>query len=269
MSDTQLSDCTDVDNYVIFKLCGFNPFKNYRIINSYTYDLKHKYIKSIFINDELTEMRINLHKDIDYCKHRLEIRTYLYCICFNLILKIESEAYLPYYIEEIICRNGKMVLKDSLPLTDTMKIIKEETAEDFYKKILNSPTGIKENFIQYEIIFKILNNPNRIVQFMSLYDLLLRLRQGKDKYPSQKKVTDYLKKNKDRFNFISFHNTRKKNKNYREDNFTHLRNQIAHCEEFNDIDNYKKLGEEIDAKLIRNLLEVINDTIIFKGETNK
>ena len=75
-------------------------------------------------------------------------------------------------------------------------------------------------------------------------------------------VIDYFTKNKDKYSFLRFSPTRRKGKNFDEDCFTYIRNEIGHCEETNDLNLYTQLGSTITQELIRQLVIVINDVIM-------
>ncbi|AVK48996.1 hypothetical protein AXY43_13735 [Clostridium sp. MF28] len=87
------------------------------------------------------------------------------------------------------------------------------------------------------------------------------LSKGKSKV-EQRNVVDYIKDNKNRYEFVYFKPTRRINRNFEEDCFTYIRNEIGHSEETNDLELYKELGSNISQNLIKNLILIINDAIL-------
>lgn len=253
-------DYSKSSNYLICKLYGF---KNLTIMENKNYPIKNELIKSIKLNDNLESIQIELKDGITYTGHEDEIKSYLYHICFNLIIRTEVFYTMPMYSIDLIHENNKdLKAKDILNIRGVCEIRRDYSADDIYYKITNSSTNIEKNIMKYERIFKTLHNPNKIVQFMSLYQFLMELLQGDKEYPSQKNVTEYLRKKEKEYDFISFKKTRKKGQNFDEDYFTYKRNEIGHSEETNDLNLYRKLGSEIDQQTIKNLVIVINDVIM-------
>lgn len=260
MNNNQLNNNLQQPNYLI---CTLHGFKDFLLYDNKPYIVNNELIKSIYIDNDLKQMKVELQKDITYTGNEKQIENYLYHLCFNLIVKTEVCYSLPVYTIDVIFENNKdMVVKDSLNLNDTIEIIRSYQGDYVYNLITKSPTSIEENFMKYERIFKTLHNPNIIVQFMSLYQFLMELLQGNKPHPSQKSVTKYLKANKHKYSFLSFKPTRKQGESYNEDCFTYIRNEIGHCEETNDLNLYKQLGNQITQQLIKNLIIVLNDIIL-------
>ena len=96
---------------------------------------------------------------------------------------------------------------------------------------------------------------------MSLYQFLLDLLSEGHTYPAQSYVTEYFKNNIDKYPYVSFKPTRRKNKEFNEDIFTYIRNEIGHSEETDDLELYENMGKQINNQLIKNLVHVLNDVI--------
>lgn len=253
---------TKPKNYLICDLYGFN---NLVLNKNEKNEINNEIIKSIFIDKNLESMFIELQDNITYTEHEQEIKTYLYHICFNLIIKTEVCYNKPVYlIREIYENNKPIIFKDYLRFRESLEFTRNFDAESIYNKIIKSPTSIKDNFMKYERIFKTLHNTNNIAQFMSLYQFLMELlkKHNNEKIISQTLVIIYMKKHRHKYKFLSFEKTRRIGKNYKEDCFTYLRNEIGHCEESNDLNLYKELGSKITQQLIKNLIIVINDVIM-------
>jgi len=260
MNNSESNTNSKSQNYLICNLYGFDKLV---LSDNQSYVINNELIKSISIDDNLKSMYIELQDNITYTGHEEEIRNYLYHICFNLIIKTEICYNVPVYSINLIHENNKPItIRENLGIRDSLTIIHNFSAQSIYDKIVNSPTNIKENFVKYERIFKTLHNPNNIVQFMSLYQFLMELLQGSRPHVSQKSVINYLKNNKDKYDFLYFKPTRKEGENFDEDCFTYIRNEIGHSEETNNLNLYKQLGSQITQQLIKNLIIVINDVIM-------
>ena len=62
--------------YLRFSLHGFKALKLRD--NTEKFNIDNEYISSIYINDDLTEMYVELHKNITYEKFHKEICTFLF-----------------------------------------------------------------------------------------------------------------------------------------------------------------------------------------------
>lgn len=247
-------------NYLI---CDLHGFKNVTINNNVNYRIDSDIIKFIRIDDNFKNMYVELQDNITYKEYEREISNYLYHICFNLIVRTDIHYIIPFYSINTICENSeKITRKDTVHIRDSLELKYNVNSNTLYNNIVNSQTSIDDNFMKYERMFKTLHNPNNIAQFMSLYQFLMELLQENRTYTSQKLVTNYLKRNKDKYDFLYFKPTRKINENFEEDCFTYIRNEIGHSEDTNDLNLYKELGSQITQQLIKNLLIVINDIII-------
>ncbi len=247
--------------YLRFRLEGFNSL-NLRD-NTEKICIDNEYISSIFINDDLTEMYVELREGVTYEQFHTEICTFLDGICFNMLSQVEVDADVPYYMLELVCDGTNYTIYDRACISDSMSLIRKVSATNFYDKIISEKNAVFEQHILYQKMFEMLHNPNTTMRFLGLYDLLLSLlsRNGELK---QKYVHDYLGKHKERYQpDISFF-TNKDGKS--EDTLTNLRNKIAHCEQTNDLESYRTIGSQIPPAVIRILLKVLNDVICEKSE---
>lgn len=89
--------------------------------------------------------------------------------------------------------------------------------------------------------------------------MLLELVTPNGKEQKQWRVTQYLRTQN--YEFVSYFKTRKKKKKYREDSFTHLRNELAHAEDCNNLEHYKTLSSTVTIPLVIQLVRVINDCL--------
>lgn len=245
--------------YLRFSLHGFKAIKLRD--NTEKFNIDNEYISSIYINNDLTEMYVELHKNITYEKSHKEICTFLDGICFNMLSRIEVEADVPYRRLELVCDGTNMVVHDSMCFRESLIITRNIPASNFYKTIISKENAMCEQHVLYQKIFEMLHNPNPIMRFLGLYDLLLVL-VSKENDIQQKYVHIYLGKNKARYEpYLSFI----KNKDGKsEDILTHLRNEIAHWEQTNDFEKYRTV--EIPPSLIRLLLCILNDVICEKSK---
>lgn len=247
-----------MERYIRYKLVGFN---NIKINGNCEFNLDTNLFKSILISDDVKHLTVELQDAITLAEYENEILVYLNHICLNLIMQTEATLNAPVRILELVKDGTIMNIHDHIKLQDSMEIIRSTSAPEFYKKVVNSPTAMSRHFLLYERIFKTLHNPNKVVQFLSLYEFLMELLSKGKKRIEQKNVTEYIKNNSSRYPFVSFKPTRRKGQTFTEDNFTHLRNEIGHCEDTNDLNMYKGLGCQITDNTLRHLIKVLNDVI--------
>ncbi len=247
--------------YLKFSLHGFNSLK--LSDNSEKVYVDNEYISSIYINNNLTEMYVELHQNVTYEKYRKEICTFLDGICFNMLSQVEVDADVPYRELELVCDSTNYVIHDNMIFRESLMITRNILASSFYNTIISKENAMCEQHVLYQKIFEMLHNPNPIMRFLGLYDLLLVL-VSKENDIQQKYVHNYLGKNKKRYEpYITF----VKNKEGKsEDTLTQLRNEIAHCEQTNDFEKYRTVGSRISPAVIRILLCVLNDVICEKSK---
>lgn len=245
-------------NYVQYKLHGFN---NLILKENIQYEIDHPLIRSIHISDDITSMIVHLNDNIHYKEHHIDIERYLNHICFNLIIQTEAELSQPVRILECIHDDNTISCYEHVRILDNVKIVRNYDAEGIYHKIIDSQTSFDKHYIKYERIFHILHNPNKIMQFMSLYQFLLDLLSEGKEHPQQRYITEYFTNNKEKYPLVSFKPTRRPNRDFDEDMFTYIRNEIGHCEETNDFALYEKIGTQITGPLIKDLVSVLNDVI--------
>ena len=245
-------------NYIQYALRGF---KNLILKDNKSYDINHSLIQSIYISDDITSMIVTLKENIHYFEHNKEIERFLNHVCFNLIANTETEVFQPVRILESVHDENQISCYDHVELRDSLRIIRNYNADYIYKSVIDTPTSIDRHYLKYERIFRILHNPNLIMQYMSLYQFLLDLLSEGHTYPAQSYVTEYFKNNIDKYPYVSFKQTRRKNKEFNEDIFTYIRNEIGHSEETDDLELYENMGKQINNQLIKNLVHVLNDVI--------
>ena len=136
-------------------------------------------------------------------------------------------------------------------------------SKSFYTEILNKSNSVlnSQKYNLYKTVYDILQCPNFAIQYMALYELLNSLLPIVSKRKTQKDVTTFFLKNKEKEYQVSFMPSRKKNKGNEdgnEDYFTYLRNQIGHPGGLSS-EKIKKLG--IKEATIKCLLRIINDVI--------
>lgn len=248
------------ENYLQYRLYGF---KNLVLTDNFKFSIDNEFIKNIRISDNVDTMTVELRNNISYEQNKQQIESFLNHICFNLIIKTDVDIYQPVRVLEVIKENNSIIkIKDRIQMKEKVTFIRNYPASVIYDRIVNSKTSFDKNFVKYERIFKTLHNPNPIAQFMSLYQFLMELlSKGKSKV-EQRNVVDYIKDNRSKYGFVYFKPTRRVNRNFEEDCFTYIRNEIGHSEETNDLELYKSLGSQISQNLIRNLVLIINDVIL-------
>lgn len=248
------------ERYLEYQLAGFSGLN---LKENSEFQVSNEYIKNIYLNDDLSKFKVVLNDGISYNEHGSAIEMYLNHIFLNLIINTEADISMPIRRLEMVHDGSKIEVYDNIYCRDSLSIMRTSPAEDIYDKIVNSQTDFENSAVIYERIFKTLHNPNLIVQFMSFYQLLMELLANNGQ-PKQKDVIDYFKNNENKYPFITFEPTRKPNVRiqFDEDSFTSLRNEIGHSEDTNDMDSYKSLGSKVNSRLIKNLVQVINDILI-------
>jgi len=251
-----------MERYLIYKL---NGLESYKIQNNLNFNVENDLIKKIFIDDNLKEIKVELQDNIYYEEKEDEIKKYINHVFFNLITQTSSVLKEPS-IEIIKIKDGKIsplisITKSSSKFSISVQI----EGEKLYNNITTSKTAINKHALYYERIFSILGNPNKVVQYISLYDFLMELLTPYRKNNAQRYIVSYFKEKYRNYSFIEFQlsrDPRKAGKNFKEDSFTFIRNEIAHVEDTNNLNLYKELGKKINDKIIRDLIKVINDVIL-------
>lgn len=251
--------------YLQYKLHGFERLT--LTDNDNYYPMNNDLFKSIHISNDVKQLTVELNDGITYNEYKSQIDTYLNQICFNMITDPNISLNSPFRCIEIVKdkddadNEGETKVFEYITLKDELILIQNSIgAEGFYKSVIDGKTAIDKNFVLYERMFKTLFNPIKVVQFLSLYQLLFELLSKGKKYPAQHYVTEYIKKNKDKYPQIGFKSSRKNAK--KEDSLTYLRNEIGHCEDTNDFNLYSQLGSQISDAVIKQILIVLNDVIL-------
>lgn len=250
-------------NYVQYKLSGFSGLE---LKENEPCEIENNpYVKSVELNNDLTAVTINLRDGVDFEENKGNIELFLKELIFNLIIKTEADVEHPNWSIEYV-RNGNMItVNEHIFIHDAVTVLRLVRANSVYSSILDSPTAIVNKQLLYERIFCILQNPNLVVQFMSLYEILSEMVQKIIKNgEGQEKVGNYFKSTMGKYSFIvKFYPSTKPGKNGKsEDLFTYTRNAIAHCEDKNDLNEYKRIGSQVTSKMIKDLLLVLNDVIM-------
>ena len=259
-----------MNSKVIYEMWGFNkqafryPGQHSVIIDDdiiWKYR-DHKFLESVIISKELDRITFILLPQKEAHTYIDEIRDDLERICFNIITYTEFPTIQPVCeIKQIIDSTGKQIeLRDRLRMRDEMMIKHSIRSEELSRKIMLTPTPIKEYKAVYKEIFYILHNPHKVIQYMALYDLLQDKICDGGNQKRQETVRNFLGKNKERYSFVSFVE-RNDDSDKKEDIFSHLRNNIAHSTKAG-IEEFMQTAEKISDKEISNLLVVLNDIIL-------
>lgn len=261
--------CNTNKNFIKAKLFGFDCVLNGDMI--YRFKLKNNkpvkiqnndIIDEMFISDDIDSLTLYLKNNKYYEDYTDEINTFLYKICFNMLININVYFNIPYYIiTSYTQKDNSTLIKDKIGLYEKvdMKLFDGDPANNFYKSIIETDNAIEIKKVKYERLFKILHNDNMVSRFMALYqylqDLVKELYKNNSKqFKGQSSVIDYLYQCGENLNF--------ENKNRHEDVYTHFRNRIAHAEDTDNMDEYVVINKEINIEIIRNLLIIINELII-------
>lgn len=245
-------------NYVEYDLYGF---ENLKLKENKRHEMIHPLIRFLYIADDITSMTVTLNENVHYNEHCDEIEKFLDHVCFNLIVNTEVDVYQPVRILKSVHDEDEITFFDQMGMTDNCSITRNYNADSIYKVVIDTETAIDNHNLMYERIFKTLQNPNLIMQYLGLYQFLMELLSKGKEYPCQANVINYFKNHQEQYPYISFKQTRKKRKKYKEDTFTYVRNEIGHCEETNDLAVYKEMGKKVDNRLIKRLVSVLNDVI--------
>lgn len=233
--------------------------------NSKYYYGKHDILESVFIDDKFSTLTFTLLPGKEAKDHLDEISDELEKICFNIIAYSGIPTVQPVCSIEMITNElgTKIELSERLSFRDSIEIRSEMEMSVFYENIMRKNTPLSDNKATYKELFFILHNPHEVIQFIALYDILLNLICRPDERNKQKRVRDFLGKNRNKYPFIQFHQCND-NSDKKEDTFSHLRNNIAHSKSAG-IEEFQKTSESITYREISYILQVIND--IISGET--
>lgn len=161
---------------------------------------------------------------------------------FNIIGEDNNIIYFDYrYYVYNPCKKYSIIesniLQDTLPLRDAAIPVCHNLKIQDFKKLFENKSKDSENFYEdLDVLMTILKIKEVTLRYLMLYEFLRVRITVPDKNPiknSQKDVTDFIR---DKYNpvkpvnFIGFKPTRRKDKDYKEDDITYYRNLIAHSD---------------------------------------
>ena len=245
--------------YSLKGLCNLRLTRNRKIA------LHHLLVKSVLIQEELKWFALVLNEGVQYVEQKTAIDLFAKQLFFSMVVQTDADINQPRILISSYVDGERIDLVEYFSLDEDIVCLKEEPADYVYKKIIDTAwPAFDTQKVRYERILSTLQNPSLVIQFISLYQLLMELlgQKASVKHPSQQNVYDYFFKNSKKYPDVTFRKTRKKDREFEEDSFTYLRNELAHCEETNDMILYLKLGSSITCQTIKQLARVINDVII-------
>lgn len=252
-----------MNTIVVFTMIGFNSkSRNITLTenNKYNYS-DNSLFKSVYINDNLSEITFELQPNKTFEEHDEEIYIELERICFNLILCPKIRITQPYYKLKYIKPDSNVKFNDTISFKEDLCLNISLHAASIYKQALESSNAVHNYGYIYKEIFLILKNPIKAIQFLALYDIMQDLICGNSEQP-QKILHDFFGKNKNKYPFISFKPSIK-HPSKMQDSFTHLRNSLAHSRDLG-AEEYLKIANNICEQDIKNILTVINDYLCNK-----
>ena len=253
---------------ITYEMHGFNKSMKDGVVTStvemkdnqcYTY-IDHPFLETVYIDDKFDKISFTLKKGLLAKDYISRVDDELEKICFNILIHTEIPVFQPICrLLEVKDENGnecQMALHEYLGLHEKVLIKRCCDASKIYEKITTNIVDISNNKVKYKELFYILHSPHRVIQFMGLYEQMASMICSPIQ---QSKIHDFFGKNKQRYSFINFIESRK-DPSKKEDSFTFLHNSIAHSEQLG-VEEFVNISKSISDELIRNLLLVINDLI--------
>lgn len=231
------------------------------------FDLNHDQLDSVFVDAHLNTVTIYVKTGVHFNEAVPAFKEFMHQFLLGIILHSNVIIDSPEYREVSRYQREDSIVSYSSNIT----VQSSYSAVHIYNgaKLLNHviETGQtrlnSNNKLLYRRLYSIMKNSNRIVKFMALYEFLLDVvSKGKAK-KEQRNVGVFIKSQNlhKRSDKISFHTTRRKNKNFQEDIFTYYRNEIAHAEFENNFTQYERLAQNIDNQIIKQLIVLIDVAI--------
>ena len=150
-------------------------------------------------------------------------------------LTLHMKTLFPFYKEVSRKIRGTFTIEDSIGITDEV-VVFESILRD--KTLINEDINFTEQLENYKKMIRILGiaESDPVITFLILYDWFLDWVNFGENRPKQKKVVEYLRNHKTelegnnilKYEFQFHYN---EEKGYDEDDFTKLRNDIAHSHE--------------------------------------
>lgn len=245
-----------MEGYITFKLDGLSCVE---LENSKRQELQHSLFTSFKIEEQLENVTLyfNDHVEIDLRRVKAEAEFVIFDLLMKLILSLEVEVDRPSYKLSAIHSSAKSNLEvyDSIELKCELTVKRLFDSEDFLNSIsVNQPLVKQTNHLLYKRLYYILRNDNQVTQYLMLYDFLMEV-VSQNNRKEQRRVGDFLKERK--IENISWHPTKRPGKTFQEDTFTYLRNEIAHAEFDNNFEEYEKVSNKVNGKLIQHLAQVV------------
>ena len=250
--------------YTIYGLTGCSIAENKKAL------IHNPYVKSMLVSDDFSYLIFELQEGISYKNDKIFIDALAQKTLFNILSQTEIEFFAPSIGLELYKENANLRINEAVKLCESISIHRSIGAESIYKSITSTHSGFDKYPVQYYKIMSILQNPNTIIQFLSLYQILLEETEKLNKqnnfvgpngtpFKGQRNVIEYFKHHISKYPFIKFRQSRDYDRP--EDSITYLRNEIGHCEDFNDLSSYQRLGSTIKYSTIKNLLKVLSDVL--------
>ena len=256
-----------MNNYVAFNMKGFNTpnsDKTYKFDRDLEFDYKdHTFLEKAVINTSFDEITFYLKDGKSYNQYKQEISRELERICFNIIAYTGIHTFTPICdLKAVVDHEGNNItatFNDRLGLRECVMINITCNPKEIENKIFLTESNFDEQSANYKELFWILHNPLPVIQFLGLYDFMSGLISENK---AQKYVHTYFRKNKDKYPNVHFEISAKDNKT-EEDNFTHLRNVIAHSKQAG-VNEFINTAAFINEDHIKQILQVINDLLCNK-----
>jgi hypothetical protein len=269
-----MKGCEDMGNskYVIFNIFGVkqNGFKN-----SFVFDKdaecvinNDKFISKIMVSADISQATFYLHDSLEISEKDVsEIVDYLLSYLGNMMIALvkNSSDYSNVSLKPTICvseehllENSRITLQDHIRITDSVAVQSKfsngnQILEKWVQDVEVSDYRRKND--KYDILFLLLQGRNIVQKYMAMYAYLMSLVKEINSRPkeSQKQVVKYVTDNCSRVG-IQVHTalcTRPGAKpKEKEDQFTALRNKIAHPVNTKEIVN-------IDENIVNQLASLI------------
>jgi len=237
------------NNYMVFEIMGIkkNNKENSFVFSSNAEQeiTNDKFIKKIVISSDISQATFYLHDSLEYTEENIQkIEDYLYAYLSNMMISLlkNNSSYSSVSLKPIIRLsqkhfsnnlNAKIYLTSSIQLKTSISFKSTLDGNKHLSKWIKDidVSNYKNKEDKYDILFLLLQGKNPVQKYMAMYAYLMSLVKeiNNETNNGQKQVVIYISENCSRVGIqLNLYPTTLPGAKFKEDQFTHLRNKIAH-----------------------------------------
>jgi hypothetical protein len=228
-------------NYISFKIEGI---KKFGFEDSISINIENEYISEIVVYEDVSKVIFYVHDYIKNLEHDAQkIENYLVDYLSNMMIGLlkkstsypNASLHPVFYVTERCLGASRKTVNDEIKLEDSIDLCPKFCGTDLVEQWIKcvDVDDYNRKTDDFNILFLLLQGNNIVQKYLAMYAFLMLLVSNinNSKKENQKQVVDYISKTcpKVGIPLNLSHSTRPGAKNgEKEDQFTALRNRIAH-----------------------------------------